>query len=291
MQNTAGGNATPELASLNPDDASEGGGYLDNALATIIDAKVIVYTFPNSIYGPSTCLAVEYDAPEAGQKTVQYYTAAKPENFVPTADNKGFARVGKSTQLSTDSNAMFFLGKLVAAGFPKNKLGNDVSVLIGTKALVGQVPKSEKATGQPAAAGQPANKPKTVLVPLKVVKLPWETSEVPLQGGQNPTVAHTVPSVIQQPAASTPLPSVAQGGAQPAAQGNNALDEQAQGVTFQLILANGGSIQKAQLPQKAFMELAKDPNRNALVQMISQDAFLLAAGRPWKYADGIVSLG
>jgi hypothetical protein len=80
-------------------------------------------------------------------------------------------------------------------------------------------------------------------------------------------------------------------GSTTSAAGNGELTEQATEGLVAILSAAGGVITKAAIAGQAFKHFAKDPNRNALVQVIYSDEFLKQDGAPWSFDGTTVTLG
>ncbi len=108
-----------------------------------------------------------------GAEFVQHYSAGDLSRFEPSKDGKSLIPVGGAQALSKSSNYYILMNALVNAGFPKNKLGSDISILNNLYAFhIGATePTRTGLVREPAAAGA---RPKTLSVPSQILKLPWE---------------------------------------------------------------------------------------------------------------------
>ena len=55
------------------------------------------------------------------------------------------------------------------------------------------------------------------------------------------------------------------------------LVQKARNTVLQILAEKGGAVLKRQLPTEAFRTLSNDPDRNAIVTLVFQDAFIAAA--------------
>lgn len=277
--------------SLKPSDATQGGGLFDDVDVLVKEVRTALWDYNGQIQVPVPALKVTF-AREDGEFQ-QHYSAGDAKNFVPSQDGKRFIPVGNSTGINESTNAMAFLMSFVNSGFPENKIGEDVSVFEGTICHVGNVPQKERK----GLVQDPNKKKGTVLVVNKIHALPWETDKAKqfLVSMQQPKTGPQAMPIMGsgsgsfQAASPQAGPSVASGSVQVASNGE--LTGKAQEGLIAILASKGGQIAKSQLAQTAFQHFAKDPDRNALVQLMYQDAFLAAPGSPWKFDGSTVSLG
>jgi hypothetical protein len=182
---------------------------------------------------------------EDGSEQEQAYSAGDPARFQPSKDGKRLEPVVEGTNLSKSSNYFILMSALINAGFPENKLSDDVSILDGLVAHHIGLPVKERAgLNQPAA--DPNKRPKVLSVPSAIIKLPWEKKAGKGAGKASGT------------------------------------DATAQTVAFigELVEAEG-SVTRQEAAQAVFKKLAKDPNRDAVAAAIYSSgiqAALVAAG-------------
>lgn len=264
------GGATGGFVSINPADAVQGGGLFDDVDVTLTAVRVALWDYNGSIQTPVPALKVTMLG-EGGNEFTQFYSAGDQKNFVPSDDQRHFVPVGKSSGLNDSSNAYAFLASLINSGFPADKVKDDVSVFDGTLCHVGNVPQKVRK----GLAAPPDGKPKMVLVVDKIHKLPWENKAAP--GPTGPTMSSPVASTPSQTAGS-------------AGPGSPIWAKGAEGLVG-ILASKGGSCAKGALAQEAFKFFAKDPDRNALVQLLFKDEFLGASGQPWGFDGTTVKLG
>src|SRR3990167_1802900 len=152
-------------ASLNPADAVQGG-FLDDADVIIEGASFAIWDY-NGKGKATTALRVAYKDGD-DKLHEQYYSAGSPERYVPSDDGKKLLLTGTATGLSNQSNLVKYLTALVNAGFPVDKLGDDVSGLVGLRAHV-------NAVSQPRTNMQnEGDKDRTILLVTKIIALPGQ---------------------------------------------------------------------------------------------------------------------
>ncbi len=264
--------------SLKPSDAQAGGGGYDDLDVRIEKCRFITWDYAGNLPAPVLGLEVAYKVLTDGFEFKQVYSAGDLKHFVPSQDGRFAIPVGSQTGLNDQSNAIQYLASLVNAGFPEDRIANDVAVFEGVEGHVNQVPQKER---KGLAKSDPTAKAKTVLVMTQITKLPWEKGKVsPIKPAQAKTqvaapVASPAPSATEAPSNGVVVKSV----------------ETVMGI----LMAKGGTVTKAAIAQEAFKTLANDPDRNAVVQAIYKDEFLhgktVEGGVPWQFDGKTISLG
>jgi hypothetical protein len=146
------------------------------------------------------------------------------------------------------------MNSLINAGFPENRMSDDISVLDGLYAYhIGMPEPKRSGLARPAQADGSAAREKVLSIPSKILRLPWEK----VKGGT---------------------------AAKPAAKKTQEADDDvtAQAIAFiGKVVEESGSVTRQELAVKVFSDLAKDPNRDAIATMIFSPAIsatLLANG-------------
>lgn len=249
-----------QFVSINPAQAVAGGSLIDDADVIVRSVRTGFTDYNGTIQVPVPALLITYQTAD-GAVQQQFYSAGDQKNFVPSDDQRRFVRVGKQTGLGETTNALGWILSAINSGFPADKVGDDVSVFDGMECHITKVPQPKRSFAQGTAA--PVGGEKTYLVVSKIHKLPWENKGMVAAA----PMMQTSPMVAAAPA---PVP------AQPSAPAAN-LHGKATQTVMAILISKGGQIAKAQIAQEAFSQLAKDPERNAVVQMIYNDAFLSGA--------------
>lgn len=161
------------------------GGLLQDVDVRINKARYTVFDYNGKAEKPALTVAIAMEPVDGGEEFVQYYSAGSLERFAPseTSDGSPLSSVGDegcfvvpsegstATQLSRSSNFIFFIQELVNASFPEDRIGDDISVLEGTVMHVIRKAAPKREGGPAPVEGA---REKTILVPSKVLKLPWE---------------------------------------------------------------------------------------------------------------------
>ena len=156
--------------SLKPSDFVVGGGVPSDRNLNIIDAEFTYWDY-NGQAGATTALKITF-TDDDGVQSIQYYSAGSPDRIRPSSDGKSLEPIGDAAGLNKNSNLSIFLESLVTAGFPENKLNNDISVLNGLRIYA-------VAKEQPKRAGikDKFGDSKVVLVASKILQMPWDKPE------------------------------------------------------------------------------------------------------------------
>jgi hypothetical protein len=273
--------SNPQIGvSINPDTFVQGG------LIDDVDAILTAVRFAKFDYeGKSDAvlaLKVNFTTPD-GEPHEQYYSAGDLKRFQPSDDGLRAIPVAGAASLVVSSNASQFLISIVNAGFPKNKLGDDVSVFDGTGVHLRRVAQAERKGLSKPKEGD--DRQKTILVVEKILFQPGTKPTFTI--GSGTTVAKGAPAAgksVGAPAAAASAPAAPAGGD---------IDEKTAGYIIQVLSENGGSFNKTILPNALFKLLAaaKDPDQSKVLNTAFKPEWIGSADRPWKLnADGFISL-
>lgn len=264
--------------SLRPSDA-QAGGFLDDVDVVLTSLRFVVWDYQGK--GEPT-VALKVDMLDAEERVhEQYYSAGSPDKLIPNDDGRAVLPLGEATGLNASCNAIAFLTSLVNAGFPEDKIGNDIGVFDGTVAHVNQV-------AQPKRTGlkTPQKEGKTYLLVTKIVRLPWEAAPAAApkaaKGAPAPKNATPKPVAAAPAAVAKPAP-VASPAPAPGAEPTEEISMKAR-MTMMQVLSEKGPLAKGKLPTEAFRALANDADRNAIVTLVFQEPFLQAAA-----AEGVIT--
>jgi RNase P/RNase MRP subunit p29 len=157
---------------LKPSGFVETAGIPSERNLTVKNAEFTYWDY-NGKTGATTVLKLVLIDDE-GAEFVQYYSAGSPERICPSPDGKSLGAVGDAIGITNTSNLSIFIESLVRAGFPENKLGDDITVIIGLRfyAIAQDQPKRTGIKGKQSDFG------KVILVVSKVLQMPWEKKPV-----------------------------------------------------------------------------------------------------------------
>ena len=309
MNDQAGQSAVPAI-SFNPTDAISGGTVIDDVQAQVVSIRSCLFDYHGKAPQPTVALHAHYRYMVEGQTVDahEYYSAGDPKNLIPSQDGRQLIPVGSQGGLNDNCNALLFMSSWVNAGFTQ-AIGNDLAVFDGWVVHVKRVPGPKRNIAGSKGDGKVLLVQK-VLGQAPIAPAPVQTGAQAMQSPQM-GMGQAIPGgnpfqmgQVQPTPAAPPAPGGFQfGGMAPAPQapltpapqvpmlapGGDLVTAGAQALVA-LLAANGGSLQKSDLPIKAFTALANDPNRNALVQMFLNDQFLGMQGAPWKYQGTTISL-
>ncbi len=230
--------------SLKPSDAVEGGAVpVDmNLLWKEVRFNNFDYTRKSGeIMATTVAIRVKY-VNDDGAEYEQQYSVGDPERFTVSEDGKSI----DGPAMSKSCNAFLLLNSLINAGFPENKLGEDISVLdnLYTFNIGLPEPKRSGLAPRPVAEGQVARE-KVLSVPSQILRLPWEKKTGKTAAGKPAAKAAAVTEETE-------------GG-----------DEiVAKAVEFVKNHATDGKAIRKSLGVAVFKELAKDPDKDAIAGLM-----------------------
>jgi len=235
--------------SLKPSEFVEGGAVPVDRNLTWKECRFNLFDYAGKAPKPTTAGRVTY-VDDDGQEFVQQYSVGDPERFMPSADGKTLVATGQAQNLSKSSNFYILLNALINAGFPENKLSEDISDLDGLYTYNIGLPEPKR-SGLARQAEEGARE-RVISVPSQIIRLPWEKSK-------GKTVAKTTASEEET---------------------DDGIAELAMAfVASHLDSDNTTTRQK--LAVAVFKDLAKDPNKDAIAGLIFKPEFaanLLVAG-------------
>jgi len=258
--------AEEKLASFNPDDAS---GLLDNARVTI--KKVVVDYFTAKSGSKFVNVDVSYEG--GGQAITEHYMLGGADQWAPNASKTGAIPVTEGGKVWNKSDVFKLIKSIIDAGFPKNLIGGDLSVIEGTEVHVNRVT-------QEGASYTDKDGKERQRTTLLVTKLYTEQAQLGKTKGGS-----FKPKAATKAAATT---------AAPAADDTN--DAYATELLVQILEgADGKALPKDKLKQPAFlliMKAKKAAIRDAVIAQLQNDAFLgsLAEAGLVTFDGGVVTL-
>lgn len=256
--------------SLKPSDAVAGGGPLDDQDVNILSVRFRSWDYNGQLQTPILGMEVKFQTDDGSLKD-QVYSAGDMKHFVPSEDGRQAVPVGNHTGLNENTNAIAFITSLVNSGFDESKIGDDVSVFDGTRVHVNALPQPKR----PGVKGDDKNK--TILLVTKLIAMPGENVQAAAPANKKAAAPKTAaPKATQAPVASAAQATPASA---PAPTGDIA--ERTTQVVCAILAEKGGAVLKSALANTVFQKVAKDVNRNAIVQTAFNDAFLKAG--PWEF--------
>lgn len=261
-----------EGASLKPSEMTEGTGLIDDVDATWKECSFEMFDYGGKVSQPVPALKAVLETDD-GEEVEQFWSMGASKDWIPSDDGKRLIAVGSATTLKSSSNGAILLTSLVNAGFPEDKIGDDIGVFEGMVAHMVRIP-APKRPGlkrQPREDGREYEQ--TILTVGEIITLPWEKKKA--KGAPKKTAAKGAPKKAAAKKAEAPA--------------DDDVNEAAVGFMMAALAEAGDEgLTKKELPTKAFQALKDDPNRNAIVQLVYQDEFLESG--PWNYEDGVVSM-
>lgn len=239
--------------SLRPGDAQEGG-FLDDADVTIKTMRAATWDYRGK--APKPCAAIEVTYLHDDKEKVEYYRVGDLEKLVPSGDKKSFLPTGTAGGIMARSKGFYLITSLINAGFPEDKVGADLSVFDGTQVHVNNTTLPDKI--KDTVTGQ--EKENKALLVTKILSFPWDAkakgSTKKAAGASKPAAA-----TASAPAASAPA-------------GGTDVSQKAIDTIGAVVSEAGGTIKRVQLNQQVFRKLAQDSDRNAIIRLVGDAAFL-----------------
>ena len=254
------------FGTLNFHDTFTAGGLVDDVDVTIKKARFVEWDYGGTIPKPSLAACFEMEDDE-GNEHIQYFSGGDLKNWTPSEDGKRLDRAGSATTLNDNSNLSQLITSIINAGFPENKLDEDISIFEDMYCHV-----LRKAQPKRTGLIQPeeGERARTVLLVTEIHKMPWEK-----KGKKTTTKTKTK-------AKAKPAEDEEEEG------GDDLSAKATEAVLEALIEADGGPISKVDLSKAVFKKLTKDPDRNKVVQLVHDQEFLTEGD--WKYDGAKISL-
>jgi len=160
--------------SIRPSEFVEGGAVpVDrNLLWKECRFNLFDYTKKDGTVVATTAAAKIKFVDDDGAEYEQQYSAGDPNRFQPSADGKTLEALTESANLSKSSNYYILMNALINAGFPENRLGEDISVLDGLYTHNIGLPEPKR-SGLVRETAEGARE-RVISVPDSIIKLPWE---------------------------------------------------------------------------------------------------------------------
>ncbi len=262
--------------SIKPSDAVKGGFLLiDDEDVVIVGSHICMFDYQ----GTQPAVPVHeiifkrenVDDGDQGEEVHENYSIGNASQWAPSEDGKEIIPIGKAKGLNDNCKFMIFMSNLVNAGFPEDRLGNDVSAIINIRCHVNRIagPKvKDKKTGED-------RKESTVLVVTKIHQLPWEEDKGGNKGkGKGKGKAAGTGTSTTTPAGTGE---------------DDEVNQLATAFVLDLLSNNPNGVRKADLPRLAFSHesLKPDkgvatPTRNKIFMLVNTDSWLTSVPL-WRY--------
>lgn len=246
---------------LRPSNQTEGTGLLNDVDVTWVGLAFKEWDYNGSVPEavPALEITMEVDGDDSTQ--VQYFSAGKLKDWVPSADGTTLEAVGSATGINKTTNLAILMNSLVEAGYPEEEIDDDCTAFIGLKCHMVRVP-APKRSGlpeTPRADGKVFEK--TNLIVSDIISMPGEAKAA--KGG----------------AKGKATKATTKGKA--AAGGEEDSKDKATQVVLDILSDNPKGLDKKKLGQMVFVALKSDPARNSVLQLVFSDEFLNDG--PWTF--------
>lgn len=244
--------------SIRPSDFVEGGIVPINRNLLWEKCRFILFDYTRkdgTVVATTTSAEISYKDDD-GQESVQQYSVGDPERFQPSPDGKTLVATGEAQSLSKSSNFYLLLNALISAGFPENRLSDDISTLDGLYTYNIGLPEPKRSgLARQVVEGEQVRE-KVISVPSRVLRLPGEK-------GKGKTVTKTTTAT-------------------PGAGEEDSGELEAKALDFVAgHLDSEGNTTRQKVATAVFKELAKDPDKDGIASIIYKPEFaavLLANG-------------
>lgn len=262
---------------LSPESFVEGGGLLDDVDVTFKQVRVKSWDYNGKVPAPVPALELTMEVEGVEGDQVQYYSIGKGTDWQPSEDGHSVVAVGKATGITSSSNAAIFIKSMVDAGFPSNKIEDDVRCFEGLKAHMTRIPAPKRGvTPTPREDGKQFDS--TILTVGSIISLPWENKGKATAPKGKPT---TSPSPAGKTAATKTTASAP-------VSSDEDIDTVCTEVLIGVLTEKGEPISKAQIPGLVLPKVKDRKDRNKIVSRVFAEDFL--QNGPWTYEGGKVSL-
>ncbi len=252
------------MSLFKPSAMVEGGGLLDNVNATVKSARIVMFDYAGKASKPVP--GIEFILlTEEGEEVSQFWSVGKPEDWQPSSDGKKIEAIGRAVALNVSSNGAYLIKSIVNAGFPEDKITDEITCFEGMEAhFIRTAPATKRNVPARPARADGRVFEDTILTVDKIHKLPWEKKTSKATGK------------------ATPAPGPAVGGSD--------LSARATDLMLQILAEHPDGLTKQQIPGLIYKKIdAKDPQRNQIVQTAFSDSFLNSG--PWSIVEGKITLG
>lgn len=278
------------IVGLHPDSWIDMAFNLDGEVAKINTARFVEFDYngkrPDLDNITTLCLNLTKLDPESledlGEDALDHHwKIGDIKDWMPWNEGKALNNVGSKVGLWKGCKGIWLLKSLVDAGFSDEALnGNDISVLDGLIVSFKDVPYTSVKRIDTGDDGQA--RPNTVSVVDKIIRKAEDKAN---SGGVKLKGAGKKKPVTKSTVATKETPSKA-------AESDTDVETKAVETVMELVMGKeDNSITKVELISKAFMALKGQPDMQKVSKMLCNDEFLKSENRPWKFENGIVSLG
>jgi hypothetical protein len=237
--------AEQQGVSFSPDDAS---GLVDNIRAIVTAVKVDFFTAASGVKYVN--VDVTYKGTE--HELTEHYLLGGADKWAPNAGKNGAIPVVDGGRVWNKSDVFKLVKSFIDAGFPKLRIGNDLSVLVGSDVQLSRVSQEgntyiDKKTQQ--------ERTRTVMLVTKLFAAPGEKAAAPAAKASKVTA--TTAAVVES--------------------NDDSNDTYVTELLLEILGENNNAIERTKLPQPAFIKMTrakKTAIREAAGKRIQDEAFL-----------------
>jgi len=247
-----------QKVSLRPDQFAEGGGLLDDFDGVIADIRFVMTNYDGLLSEAVPVCSIRY-AVDGDDVGTDLLSVGGKGDFIPDDSGMGLIALKSKTTLTKKSKFGMFMEALVTAGFPLNRMEDEINYLVG---LEGHF--LRKIVEFRGLAKKKDERDSTVMVCTKIIKLPWDQA---IRGKGKKGAAASV--------------AVDAG-----------LADTVAGIIRDVVIGAGGEMAKKDVMSALFKSDAVKglDDRKGALKLAASDAFLNSRQDDWDYADGALSM-
>lgn len=247
---------------FNPE-AQEKGSLWDGGPGTIVTMRAVMFDY-NGQQEPGPSIHVHIVAHEDGKEHDEYYSVGKADTWAPSDDGLTFVPLKKGRSGANDnSNGAYLFNSLVAAGFPQDQIGEDLSIFDDmdctfARQKIERTIKGETKTSNPLLISSIERMPGAA----KPAKGKPGTAKAPVAAAGKGAM------VPKAPAKAAPAKA-------------NAAADLAEETIVEILTEAGEPVTKKKLGIKLLTKLKGNPQTKAAVEQCNDLDWLFADDRPW----------
>lgn len=245
--------------------AQEKGSLWDGGPGTINTMRAVIFDY-NGQQDPAPCIHVNITKHEDGKEDDEYYAVGKLETWEPSDDGLTFVPKKQGRTGANDNcNGAYLMNSLVAAGFPADSIGQDLSIFDDMDVTFARQKITRNIKGEEKVSN-----------PLLI------TSIERMPGAAKPAKGKPVAgkAAVAAPAGKgTMVPGKA--GAKAAPAKANAAAELAEETIVEILTEAGEAVTKKKLSIKLLTKLKGNPEAKKAVEQANNTDWLFADDRPW----------
>lgn len=272
-----------KAASFNPETFSEGG-LIDNFVAELKNCRFEMFSYKGK-FADTPCFTMDMIDTETGEQyEQQYWSVGASKDWLVDSDGQTVIPNNEDATIKKSSNFGLLLISMVNAGFPPDKLGEKAGDFNGMIAHFHRAAAPKRGTiGDTKTDSEGKEQKMTILEIDEIQKFPWEKGKDKggkASGNKKKTSGSGGDSKKGKKDGGKDAKSVVP---------DEAVKDKATLWLLERLADAGEGVPAKKLPTEIMRAHLKDPDRDALVQVIHSSEFL-SGDEAWTYEDGMVTL-